>query len=233
MAAAAPDYDLRDDETAWQNRPAVHADVSRYSRFVRTMKIVLPALATLLLALLFMYSYIGRGNETVTVSMTALGAVEDDKQMVKPRLTGSDGKGHPFTVTASAVGQEMGEKPSMTLFDVEADLTMQGGNWVKIEAKSGYLDGKAKKMSLKGAINIFSDLGYECHTEAAIYDIGQGILTGKEAIVCQGPLGVIKGNGFEGLRKAEQLSLSGGVKTTFYPPPRKRKPAAAQETPNP
>jgi hypothetical protein len=121
----------------------------------------------------------------------------------------------------------------MTMFDVEGDVTLAGGNWMKVEAKTGFLDGKAKKMSLKGAISIFSDLGYECHTEAAIYDIGQGILTGKDPIVCQGPLGVIQGNGFEGLRKAEQLSLSGGVKTTFYPPPRKRKPAASQETPQP
>ena len=227
-AADAPGWDTDPEAQAWQLRRAQIGDVTRYSRFVTVMKVVLPAIATLLLALVIIYSVIGRSNDNVTVSMTALNAVENDKQMVKPRLTGNDGRGQAFTVTASAVGQEIGasaDKSLMTLFDVESDINMGNKSWTKVEAKRGVLDGKQKKLTLTGAINIYSDLGYECHTDAALYDIAKGVLTSKRPIQCQGPLGVIQGNGFEGLKKAEQFKLTGGVKTTFYPPRREKKDA--------
>jgi lipopolysaccharide export system protein LptC len=228
QAGGAQGWDMEDAQTAWQMRRAQIGDVTRYTRFVTVMKVVLPAAATLLLALVIIYSVIGRSNDNVTVSMTALESLENDKQMVKPRLTGNDGKGRAFTVTASAVGQELGASPdksAMTLFDVESDVTMENKSWTKIEAKRGVLDGKAKKLTLTGAINIFSDMGYECHTDAATYDIAKGVLSGQRPITCQGPLGVIQGNGFEGLRKAELMKLTGGVKTQFFPPRREPKPA--------
>jgi lipopolysaccharide export system protein LptC len=234
-AANAQDWDLDPENSAWQLRRARLDGVTRYSRFVTVMKVVLPAVATLLLALVVIYSVIGRSNDNVTVSMTALESLENDKQMVKPRLTGNDGRGQAFTVTASAVGQELGASPdksAMSLYDVESDIMMENKSWTKVEASRGLLDGKAKKLTLTGAINIYSDMGYECHTDAALYDIAKGVLTGTRPIECQGPLGVIHGNGFEGLRKAEQLKLTGGVKTTFYPPRREKKDAqGAAETP--
>jgi lipopolysaccharide export system protein LptC len=230
-ATDAKGWDMDEADTAWQLRRDRIGDVTRYSRFVGVMKVVLPAVATILLALVIVYSVIGRANDNVTVSMTALNSVENDKQMTKPRLTGNDGRGQAFTVTASAVGQEFGASPDqslMTLFDVESDIMMENKSWTKVEAKRGLLDGKAKKLTLTGAINIFSDLGYECHTDAAVYDIAKGALTGTRPVKCQGPMGVIDGNGFEGLRKAEYLRLTGGVKTTFYPPPRTKKPATGE-----
>jgi lipopolysaccharide export system protein LptC len=236
-ASDAPSWDMDEGNKAWQLRRARMGDVTRYSRFVGVMKVVLPAIATLLLALVIIYSVIGRSNDNVTVSMTALGPVENDKQMVKPKLTGSDGRGQAFTVTASAVGQEIGASPDkslMTLFDVESDIVMENKSWTKVEAQRGLLDGKAKRLTLTGAINIYSDMGYECHTDAALYDISKGALTGTRPIQCQGPLGVILGNGFEGLKEAGRLKLTGGVKTTFFPPPRKTKPAPdAAETATP
>lgn len=233
----ASNWDLEDEHSAWQTRRAKIGDVTRYSRFVSIMKVLLPTSATMLVALVILYSVIGRSGDNVTVSMTALNNVANDKQMVKPRLTGNDGRGQAFTVTASAVGQEFGATPDqslVTLFDVESDIMMENKSWTKVEAKRGVLDGKAKKLSLSGAINIFSDLGYECHTDAALYDMAKGVLTSKRPIECQGPLGIIRGNGFEGLKSAEQLKLTGGVKTTFYPPRRDPKPAPpAAETPTP
>jgi LPS export ABC transporter protein LptC len=236
-AADAPGWEIEDDQQAWQLRRARIGDVTRYSRFVSVMKVVLPAIATILLALVIIYSVIGRSNDNVTVSMTSVDTPENDKQMVKPRLTGNDGRGQAFTVTASAVGQEFGSSPDeslMTLFDVESDIMMDNKSWMKVEATRGELNGKARKLTLTGAINIYSDMGYECHTDAALYDIALGVLSGSRPVQCQGPLGVVHGNGFEGLRKAEQFKLTGGVKTTFYPP--RREPKAAPnpvESPNP
>jgi lipopolysaccharide export system protein LptC len=217
---SADRWGVADEDSAWQDRHASAQDVSRYSRFVSIMKIVLPAIATLLIALLLLYSIAGR-EETVNVTMETMGKVDDDSQMVKPRLTGTDGQGHAFTVTAQSVGQELGANPRMTMIDVEGDVTLENGSWLKVEARTGTFDSAAKAMTLTGAIAIYSDMGYECHTEAAIYDIAKGALTGDKPIACQGVLGLIRGKSFEGLRQAEILTIGGGVSTLFYPPPRK------------
>ena len=95
--------------------------------------------------------------------------------MVNPKLTGTDGRGQPFTVTSKSATQAQGKTRSMTFDTVVADVTMQDKSWVQIDAKNGLLDGEAKTLDLTETINIFSDKGYECHTASARYDFGSGL----------------------------------------------------------
>ena len=117
------------------------------------------------------------------------------------------------------------------MFDsVVADVTMQDKSWVQIDAKKGLLDGEAKTLDLTETINIFSDKGYECHTASARYDFGLGLLKGESPINCQGPLGLITGKRFEGLRDPGIMRFTGGVTTTYFPAAREGAAAAAAET---
>src|SRR5258706_8459081 len=108
---------------------------------------------------------------------------------------------------------------------------MQDKSWLALEATRGLMDGEAKTLDLYDTINIFTDKGYECHTTAARYDRGAGILRGEHPINCQGPLGLITAKSFEGLKEAGRMVFSGGVSTTIYPSP--RDPDAAKEAADP
>ena len=229
-ASAERDWGLPDEQRAWQSRGSRGSNVARYSRFVTVMKIVLPAAATLLIALLILFSVAGRETEQVAVTMENLGALNDDRQMVNPRLTGMDGRGQPFLVTAKAVSQDGAKVPNVMMFDVSGDVSLQNNSWIKIEASKGLLQSQEKRVTLSGAIHIYTDKGYECHTDGAVYDIDKGLLSGARPIDCQGPLGLIKANGFEGMREAQLMTFRGGVTTAFYPPPRKAAKATAPLT---
>lgn len=212
---------------SWEIRSRQRADSTvGYSRFVRIMKVMLPIIAVSLVVLVVIYSANGR-DETIKITAKDLREITQDRALVSPKLTGTDGRGQPFTVTAKGASIEPGKARKMTIEDVQADITMQDKSWLQVGAVEGILDVEGKTLDLNKTINIYSDRGYECHTDTARYDFGAGVLKGTTAIKCQGPLGVITANRFEGLKDPGILKFMGGVSTKYFPAARKGEAAAA------
>jgi len=184
------------------------------------MKITLPLVAFSLVVLVVIYSVFGRDTPNFKITLEHRDGSSDDHQLVAPRLTGTDGKGQPFTVTATAATQAPGRSQKMNFENVAGDITMQDKSWLSLQATRGMMDGEAKTLDLYDAINIFTDRGYECHTNTARYDFGEGVLQGSNPINCQGPLGIITAKSFEGMREAGRMTFLGGVTTVIYPSPR-------------
>jgi len=214
----------------WQqrDRPAAGTTVG-YSRFVRIMKVMLPLVACSLIVLVVVYSTKGRDTK-IGIVATDIDSVDKDRQLVNPKLTGTDGRGQPFTVTAKGATQAPGKARRLTIDEVTADITMQDKSWVQVGAVKGELDVEGKTLDLTDSINIYSDQGYECHTEAARYDFGTGLLKGDVPIKCQGPMGLFTAQKFEGLRDPRVLRFMGGVQTTYVPTARTGEAAVAAET---
>jgi lipopolysaccharide export system protein LptC len=214
----------------WQNRARPDAGTTvGYTRFVRIMKVMLPLIACSLIVLVVVYSSKGREAKVKIVAQD-IGSVDKDRQLVSPKLTGTDGRGQPFTVTAKGATQAPGKARRLTIDEVTADITMQDKSWVQVGAVKGELDVEGKTLDLTNSINIYSDQGYECHTEAARYDFGTGLLKGDAPIKCQGPMGLFTAKKFEGLRDPRVLRFMGGVQTTYVPTARTGEAADAAET---
>jgi lipopolysaccharide export system protein LptC len=215
----------------WQQRERPRVDATMgYSRFVRIMKVTLPIVAFSLIVLVLLYSATGREGGNVAITSVPWGSVDKDRQLVKPKLTGTDGRGQPFTVTANGATQAQGKTRKLSIDDVTADITLQDRSWVSVGAVHGLLDVEGKTLDLNQTINIYSDRGYECHTNSARYDFGKGLLKGEEPINCQGPMGLITGQKFEGLRDPGIMRFTGGVTTTYFPTPREGTAKDAAET---
>jgi lipopolysaccharide export system protein LptC len=195
------------------------------------MKFTLPSVALSLIVLVVLYSTFGRDSQNVKITLERRAGGADDQQLVAPRLTGTDGKGQPFTVTATAATQAPGKSQKMNFENVVGDITMQDKSWLALEATRGMMDGEAKTLDLYDTINIFTDKGYECHTNSARYDFGAGVLQGQHDINCQGPLGIITAKSFEGLKDPGSMTFLGGVTTIIYPAPRDE--AAKREAADP
>jgi lipopolysaccharide export system protein LptC len=194
------------------------------------MKVMLPLVACSLIVLVVVYSSGAREGRKVVIGSKSINDVTNDRQLVAPKLTGTDGRGQPFTVTAKGATQAPGKARRMTIDEVTADITMQDKSWVQVGAIQGELDVEGKTLDLKNSINIYSDQGYECHTEAARYDFGSGLLKGDAPIKCQGPMGLFTAQKFEGLRDPRVLRFMGGVQTTYVPAARTGDAATAAET---
>lgn len=230
LAATAP-ASPRSRIEGWEQRDRPGVDtILGYSRFVRVMKVMLPLIAFSLIVLVLIYSSVGREGSKVAIKLTDMAEVDKDRQLVAPKLTGTTDRGQPFTVTAKGATQLPGKARRLLIDDVTADITMQDRSWVSVGAVKGLLDIEGKSLDLTQTINIFSDRGYECHTEGATYDFGQGMLKGDQPINCQGPMGLISAKRFEGLRDPGIMKFLGGVSTTYYPTPREGVAREAAET---
>lgn len=234
LGIAPPDA-LRRRVSDWGQRRAIDSGrVESYSRMVGILKMALPAVALFLVAAVLLYSFLGQSGETMQLTYERMsGEVADDMMLVKPKLTGTDGRNQPFTVTAASARQDLAKEPGkiqkLAFTSVVGDIVLADKSWIALESRQGQLDGEAKRLDMTGGLNIYSDRGYECRTEAAVYNIAKGVLSGSKPIECHGPMGLIKANGFEGTKTSGQMKFTGGVWTQFYPPGQSEKKAAKPE----
>lgn len=189
----------------------------RYSRFVAIMKRALPLAAAALLAAVLVYALQPRQEkgQRVAMSFQRLGIVNDDLAMMKPRLTGTDDEGDPYTVTAEEAIQDRSDAKRAALKTVQADMTLKGGSWIDTQAPRGILDARNRHLELLGGISVYSDSGYELHTEAAQVDMRSAIIGGDRPVAGQGPFGTFRADKFRIDRRARLVFLHGNVHMTI------------------
>ena len=190
----------------------------RYSRFVVVMKRVLPLAAGLLIAAVIAYSLVPRQSEKLSLATGNWTIINNDLTMTKPRLTGTDHKGNPFVITADAAVQDPANVRHATLQSVQADMTIDKTRWLNATAVRGFIDMDKGTLALGGGIAVFSDDGYELHTERVDVDLKKGLFHGPVAVNGQGPMGTFRADMFDIDRNTSQIQLHGHVHMTIQPP---------------
>jgi lipopolysaccharide export system protein LptC len=196
----------------------------RYSRFVTLMKRALPISAGVLIAIVLIYALLPRQSDKLTFAYGELGHIQGDLSMQKPRLTGTDHKGNPFVITADTATQLGRSIHRANLKNVQADFTMDKDRWVNANAATGLVDMDKGTLALGGGIAVFTDDGYEMHTQRADIDLKKGNIHGPVPVKGQGPIGTFRANTFDASRGDNQLQLHGNVYMLITPPPSKPKP---------
>ena len=214
---AAESRAARSRAVGWGAAPrSTLSSAARYSQFVRFMKRFLPLVATAVAAAVIAYALQPRDQHNVAMTFERMGTIEDDLAMINPRLTGTDENGLPFVITAASAVQDKTDPQRARLKSLQADLTLKDGAWITISAGEGVFDGRGRTVVLAGGINVFSDLGYEVHTERARVDLSASIVTGDAAVSAQGPMGTLTAEGFEIRHEVREVRFTGGVKMVLY-----------------
>ena len=98
---------------------------------------------------------------------------------------------------------------------MEADLTLDKGNWLNARARDGMVDMNTGQLELSGGIDVFSANGYELHSATASANLKQSIIHGHETVTGQGPLGRLRADSFHADRDTGLLTLNGHVQMTL------------------
>jgi lipopolysaccharide export system protein LptC len=206
----APQYD-------WSARVRTTAlEALRYSKFVHLMKRVLSLGAFLIIAAVLAFFFVQRQPRQLAMSYERLGRIENDLAMVKPRLTGADEKGNPFVITADIAVQDSKNAKKASLKNLEADLALDKNSWVNARARAGMVDMAVGKLELTGGIDVFTDTGYELHSQSASMDLKQSVVHGHSSVTGQGPDGTLRADRFHADRSTNLLTLSGHVQMTLH-----------------
>lgn len=186
-----------------------------YSRFVVLAKRILSLGAFLIIAAVLAFFFVARAPHRAQVTYEKLGHVENDLSMVHPRLTGTDAKGNPFVITAEMAVQDAHNAKRATLKKIEADLALDKKTWLNARAQSGMVDMATGKLEMAGGIDLYTDSGYELHTQAASMNLKQNVIHGHDEVTGQGPDGTLRADAFHADRNTGLLTLSGHVEMQF------------------
>ena len=190
-------------------------DALRYTQFVGVMKRALPAAAFAVIAAVLAFFFVARQPSKIAMTYEKLGRIQNDLAMDKPRLTGADGNGNPFVITADQAIQDAKNPKKARLRKVEADLTLDNNGWLNANAADGVVDMKAGSLELGGGIDVFSDAGYTLHSQSASLDLNKWVVHGHNEVTGQGPMGTMRANSFHYDRASHQLALDGNVHMTL------------------
>jgi lipopolysaccharide export system protein LptC len=191
-------------------------DAQRYTRFVTIAKRALLLAALALIAAVLAYSLQPREQDRVAMTFEHMGRVSNDLAMIKPKLTGTDNDGNPFTVTADSAVQDGRNARRARLNNVEADVTLKNSGWMSATARFGLVDATTRKLALWDGVSVFSDSGYELHTNVVNVDLGNGLVHGDRTVRGQGPLGTLSADRFRIDRQNKRIFLIGHVRMTIY-----------------
>ncbi len=182
----------------------------QYSRFVRLMKLLLPSLAAILLALVVIWPRLRVDESRFRVGFADIGAKEVEKlSMVNARFFGIDQQGHPFTVTSVRAEEEDKDTNIVDLEAPKADFASRDGSGVFVTAERGYYRQKEQLLDLQGDVSLYHEKGYELHTEQAHVDLAANTAHGEVAVHGQGPQGRLEGEGFELRDKGSDVIVTG------------------------
>ena len=189
-------------------------DALRYTQFVGVMKRALPTAAFAVIAAVLAFFFVQRQPAKFSMTYERLNAIKNDLTMIKPHLTGADGKGHPFVITAETAIQDLKNPKRAKLRKVEADLTLENNGWLNANAANGVVDMAASSLILGGGIDVYSDSGYVFHSQTASLDLKKWIVHGHDPVTGQGPMGTLSADEFHYDRGTHQLTLDGHVHMT-------------------
>jgi len=206
--------------SSWRrrSRPAPGDPFARYSRFVGIMKVVLPALAVVLLGLVVVWPNLALDKSGFQVGFARLPSKEvDTLAMRNAQYYGLNQANRPYALSADlAVQDQTGDGEQVHLDKPLADFTTASGANVVINANNGLYRKAEKTLLLTGDVSLYHDSGTELHTSAAVVDLARSVVHGTEPVTGHGPQGTIDAEGFEITDKGQDLSFTGKSRMTLW-----------------
>lgn len=187
---------------------------SRYTRFVGTMKLILPLVAGLLITMVIAWPQIGEQPATLQLvsAPVQVAGPEGGQKVVNARFTGRDRNDQPYVLTADEARQPNTNSNRVQLKNPKADITLKSGAWVAATAPRGVYSTEDSVLTLDGGISLYRDDGYEIRTRSATIDLGRGTARGANRVVGSGPSGTLAAKGFRILNEGQRLLFTGKSK---------------------
>lgn len=206
-------------------RARLFATAARESRRVRRLRLMLPAIGALLCMVVIAATVVTRIS--ISLSIGDLKITSEGLAMDAPHLSGSDGKGRTYAVSAESAVQDLNDTRVIRLKGIEASVTQADGSRARLLADGGVYDSAAQTVVLKENIRLSNSDGSGGALERAEINLATGSLTSDSPVAFSSRLGEISAEKMGVEKKAGTVTFSGGVRMTVDPTAR---PAGAEKT---
>jgi lipopolysaccharide export system protein LptC len=191
---------------------------NRYSLFVGLMKVVLPASAAALILLVIAWPQLTFKDDRFRLGMSRLNLDQaDNPTMLNARYDGIDEQRRPYSITADMATQSKQDEDIIDLELPKADMTLEGGAWLALNARAGQYHRTNEVLDLSGGVSLFHDRGFELRSNSAHIDLAAGIAEGAQPVEGQGNFGTVQSEGFRVLDRGQTIIFTGKSRLVLQP----------------
>ncbi len=204
---------------------AERAAVSRYSRRVRWMKVLLPVAALGLVAAIFVA---GRTAETgqALLSAAEIAALGAGLRVDTPRIAGRTDDGSPFILRADWAEPDGVAADKVRLERPSGELTLADGRRLEGKAAEGRLQRAEGQIWFDGGVELATSDGYRFETERLRLLFSRREAESPGPVFAEGPSGSIAADTMQITQTApaaggpaeSRIVFQGGVRVLFIPP---------------
>jgi lipopolysaccharide export system protein LptC len=189
-----------------------------YRRRLGLLRLVMPLAVAALIAVVVAWPMFNRPDNSFRLGFADREfEVTGRDEMLSPKFISTDSKNQPYTVTAEVAMRPSDGGGEIFLIMPEADIALKGGDWLMLSAEQGLYDRTGKTLDLIGSVSLFTDGGFEVHTDSARLDLDAGGAAGEAPVRGQGSWGWLNSTGFRYQPDGEVFHFSGRPKLTLYP----------------
>ncbi|QQG36229.1 MAG: LPS export ABC transporter periplasmic protein LptC [Micavibrio aeruginosavorus] len=195
-----------------QARQPVKAGRS-YTRFVKTMRLILPMAALLVMAVVMAWPKMEQSITPLTpesVSQTPQTVTQNE--LINPRFEGADLQNNPYVLIAQRATQSAQNPDILLLESPSGDITLGAEEKLAITAQKGTYRQNASKLLLEGQVRLMHSNGYIMDTNRLSIDIKAQESRTDQPVTISGPAAALKATGMDA-RNSEGLIIFTGPAT--------------------
>src|SRR5215831_1946142 len=201
------------------NSDRVFRAAARHSRFVRFLRLAIPAGIAAIVAILLVATFFNPFRLIVAfpidpgkISLSGTKIV-----MELPRLNGFTTDSRPYELTARAAAQDLTKPEILELKDISAQVELKDGQRVTIKSITGIYDTKGELLRLNDQISLSSTSGYEGRLSEATVNVTSGDIVSESPVELKHPNGLLNANRLEVKENGALILFGGGVEVLLTP----------------
>jgi lipopolysaccharide export system protein LptC len=200
----------------------------RHSRLVRTLRIVLPAMAVGGILLFWASAHFIPSDMAGLVSKAGIDVKSNSVVMDAPHISGFEGTRRAYEVKAARAVQSLDDPKVLTFEQINAHIGLDDGGTATVDAGTGIYNGNNNTLQLKNQISISTTTGYSASIKEAQVDLAKGNLQSSTPVEIKAKEGSLRANSIEVVDRGKFVAFRGGVSLTFMPPAELATPPEAE-----
>ncbi|MCL4678381.1 MAG: LPS export ABC transporter periplasmic protein LptC [Alphaproteobacteria bacterium] len=197
-----------------RREPAAKTYGAGYTKFVRTMRLVLPLIAAGIVMVLFLWPA-GRDEAIVPVAQERT-MLKDQKiaknELINPQFESADKKNNPYKISAARAIQGEKNEDLIMLEKPVGVMTMEGGAKIEVTSLTGAYRRDTERFFLSGQVDFLHDKGYRLRSEEAHIDLRGKLAWTERAVQATGPDLSIDAKGMTANSETGEVVFSGPAK---------------------
>ncbi len=131
----------------------------RHDRLIRLLRVLLPSVIGVLLALLVAAPFSNSREMSFVLAKDGVNLARERMRLTDARYRGEDSQGRPFVLRGGSAVQKSSAEPIIRLYDLSGQMQMASG-LARLTAKQGYYNMDTEKVRVEGPLSYVGGNGF-------------------------------------------------------------------------